>query len=63
MSHHAIAWHDTQCQLSVLWLIEQSLGQFATGQHSCLGAPLYMAEAKVLLALIARHYDMSLVRP
>ena len=40
----------------------QSTGQFASGAMSCLGAPLYMNEAKVLLALIAREYDMSLVR-
>jgi hypothetical protein len=26
---------------------------------SCLGAPLYMQEAKVLLALIARGYDVT----
>ncbi len=29
------------------------------GPHSCLGAPLYMQEAKVLLAMIARGYDVS----
>lgn len=29
------------------------------GAHSCLGAPLYLQEAKVLLAMIARGYDVS----
>ncbi|KAK9792682.1 hypothetical protein WJX73_010093 [Symbiochloris irregularis] len=36
-------------------------GQFAGGMHSCLGAPLYTAEAKVLLAILARHYRFDLV--
>lgn len=40
---------------------EQNTGQFGAGPHSCLGAPLYAAEAKVLLSLITRHYELSLV--
>ena len=36
----------------------QALGTFGMGIHSCLGAPLYMQEAKALLALIARGYDV-----
>ena len=41
----------------------QSDGQFGAGAHFCLGWPLYMAEAKSLLAIYARHYSLSLVRP
>ncbi len=37
----------------------QALATFGMGPHSCLGAPLYMQEAKVLLAMIARGYDVS----
>ncbi|CAL5224422.1 g7105 [Coccomyxa viridis] len=36
-----------------------ALATFGMGPHSCLGAPLYMQEAKVLLAMIARGYDVS----
>ena len=39
----------------------QSDGQFGAGAHFCLGWPLYMAEAKALLAIYARHYSLSLV--
>ena len=37
----------------------QALATFGMGPHSCLGAPLYLQEAKVLLAMIARSYDVS----
>lgn len=29
------------------------------GVHFCLGYPLYMMEAKVLLAIFARDYDVT----
>jgi hypothetical protein len=32
---------------------------FSQGPHACLGLSLFMAEAKVLLALIARGYDLT----
>ncbi len=38
---------------------KQALATFGMGVHFCLGFPLYMMEAKVLLALIARGYDVS----
>lgn len=37
----------------------QALATFGMGVHFCLGFPLYMMEAKVLLALIARGYDVT----
>ena len=40
-------------------LAVQALATFGMGPHSCLGAPLYLQEAKVLLAMIARGYDVS----
>lgn len=43
--------------------VPESLGQFASGAHSCLGAPLYYQEAKLLLSVLAREYDMTLVKP
>ena len=39
----------------------QSDGQFGAGAHFCLGWGLYMAEAKSLLAIYARHHTLSLV--
>jgi cytochrome P450 len=35
------------------------MATFGMGVHFCLGYPLYMMEAKVLLALIARGYDVA----
>ncbi|CAL8463724.1 g3258 [Coccomyxa elongata] len=40
-------------------LDSSALATFGMGVHFCLGFPLYMMEAKVLLALIARGYDVS----
>jgi hypothetical protein len=36
---------------------------FGSGLHVCLGMTLFMVEAKVLLALLAREYDMTAVQP
>lgn len=36
---------------------------FGTGRHECLGKGLFMNEAKVLLALLARRYDITLEKP
>jgi hypothetical protein len=36
---------------------------FGSGPHVCLGMTLFMVEAKVLLALLAREYDMRAVTP
>lgn len=36
-----------------------SLLTFSQGPHVCLGMSLFMAEAKVLLSLIARGYDLT----
>lgn len=36
-----------------------TLATFGMGAHFCLGYPLYMQEAVVLLALIARRYDVQ----
>jgi hypothetical protein len=36
---------------------------FGSGPHVCLGMTLFMVEAKVLLALLAREYDMRAVEP
>ena len=33
---------------------------FGVGRHSCLGAPLYAMEAKALIALIVREYDLAI---
>lgn len=32
---------------------------FSVGRHSCLGAPLYSMEAKALIAVVTREYDLS----
>jgi hypothetical protein len=36
---------------------------FSVGPHACLGYSLFMAEAKVLLALLARAYEVEPVDP
>jgi cytochrome P450 len=36
---------------------------FSVGPHACLGYSLFMTEAKVLLALLARAYDVEPVEP
>jgi cytochrome P450 len=36
---------------------------FSVGPHACLGYSLFMTEAKVLLALLARAYDVESVDP
>ncbi|WIA35804.1 hypothetical protein OEZ86_004193 [Tetradesmus obliquus] len=36
---------------------------FGSGPHVCLGMSLFMVEAKVLLALLAREYDIAAVQP
>ncbi|WIA15673.1 hypothetical protein OEZ85_002299 [Tetradesmus obliquus] len=36
---------------------------FGSGPHVCLGMSLFMVEAKVLLALLAREYDIAAVAP
>ncbi|KAK9805282.1 hypothetical protein WJX72_010892 [[Myrmecia] bisecta] len=46
------------------WLDEATkptgIGSFGMGPHLCLGMPLYIAEAKALLAITARSYKLSL---
>lgn len=34
---------------------------FGLGRHACLGAPLYAMEAKALLAILTREYDVTTV--
>jgi cytochrome P450 len=34
---------------------------FGLGRHACLGAPLYAMEAKALLAVVVREYDVAIV--
>lgn len=36
---------------------------FGSGRHECLGKGLFMNEAKVILALLARHYELALEKP
>lgn len=36
---------------------------FGSGPHVCLGQSLFMAEAKVLCAELARRYDLQLLNP
>ena len=48
-------------QLPCEWRTDVELR--VAGAHFCLGWPLYMAEAKALLAVYARSYDMTFVRP
>lgn len=62
--HCTTGWANCGTELcSILKLhrffLEQAMATFGMGVHFCLGYPLYMMEAKVLLALIARGYDVA----
>jgi hypothetical protein len=59
---HAAAYADPAAAAGGLGKPSDLL-TFGSGPHVCLGQSLFMMEARVMLALLARGYDLSLSSP